>query len=60
MFCPNCGENLKLEKNEQMSLLIKSKSYYYGECKKKHKWQIEIDYMDDGRTLLSELRDFDD
>ncbi len=56
MFCPICGDMLKLEEDEKMTLLVKNADYYFAKCKKKHMWYVEIDYMDDGRIILKQVR----
>lgn len=59
MICPICGQKLKLEEDKKMKLLIKNADYYFAKCKKKHMWDIEVDYADNGRIKLSELREDD-
>ena len=56
MFCPECGEKLKLEPDEKMALLLKNIDYYFAKCKNNHMWYAEIDYMDDGRIVLKQVR----
>ena len=56
MFCPKCRRKLKLREDRKMTLLLKNVDYYFAKCKKKHMWYVEIDYCDDGRLVLSEVR----
>jgi len=60
LFCPSCGQELKLKEDEEMDFFVKNVSHYIGKCKNKHQWYVEIDYADYGRAILSEVREDDD